>query len=169
MKIPLEDVRNVTISTKVSAAEKIELQQIATDKNMTRSELMYDLLSGFKNHYDYIGRSSPKEEKLSTELKKATREANKLSIELENVKVRLGMEIKEVKKQWDEIHRLQKRNIDLKGEITALQFENDDLQQQITNQEKILDSHNKNKGNLSIGSIAFGVLSLLVLPEIFKK
>jgi chromosome segregation ATPase len=169
MKTPLEDVRNVTISTKVSAAEKIELQQIANDKKITRSELIYDLLNGYKNHYDYIGRISPKEEKLSTELKKATREVNKLSIELENAEVRLGIEQKEIIKLRDELHRLRNRNIDLNDEIAILKSENDDLQQQITNQEEILDSHNKNKGDITIGSITLGAISGLLLTAIFKK
>ena len=92
MTTELENVRNVTISTKVSAAEKIELQQIANDNNITRSELIYDLLSAYKNHYAYIGRTSPKEDKLLSELKNANRKVNKLSIELENAEVRIDME-----------------------------------------------------------------------------
>lgn len=169
MKTQLENVRNVTISTKVSSAEKIELQQIANDKNITRSELIYDLLKAYKNHYDYIGRTTPKEEKLSAELKKAIREVNKLSIELENAEVRLAIERKEINKLEGEIQRLRKRNINLKDEITTLKSENDDLHQQITPEGEVLAEHNVNQDKNSVTAIVLGITSLLAVPFLLRK
>lgn len=168
MTTELENVRNVTISTKVSAAEKIELQQIANDNNITRSELIYDLLSAYKNCYAYIGKTSPKEDKLSAELKNATREVNKLSIELENAQVRIEMERKEINKQQEEIHKLTNRNMDLKREVAKLKSERENLQQQIIKQEEIINSQDKNDDNLPIG-YSVGALGLASLFILFKN
>ena len=169
MKTKLEDVRNVTISTKVSASEKTELQQIANNKNITRSELIYELLMGFKNHYDYIGRISPKEEKLSAELDKANRSLNKMSIELENAVFRIGMERKEIKRQSDEKIKLQKLNMKLKVEISKLKSENEYLHQQLTKHEKVLAEQDGNELNISFGTIVLGIISILAWPALVKK
>ena len=53
----MDTTRNVTISFKTTAEEKTALQQIANDKNISRSELIASIVNGFKNQYDYIGKT----------------------------------------------------------------------------------------------------------------
>jgi len=62
--------RNMTISLKVAADEKIMLRRLAEKHSVTLSEFMYNLVMCFKNQYDYIGILTPREEKLAENLRK---------------------------------------------------------------------------------------------------
>jgi uncharacterized protein (DUF1778 family) len=53
--------RNMTISLKVAADEKIMLRRLAEKHSVTLSEFMYNLVMCFKNQYDYIGILTPRE------------------------------------------------------------------------------------------------------------
>ena len=64
-----EKYRNMTISLKVAAEEKIMLKRLAEKYKVSLSEFMYNLVMCFKNQYDYIGMLSPKEEKLAENLR----------------------------------------------------------------------------------------------------
>ena len=64
-----EKYRNMTISLKVAAEEKIMLRRLAEKYKVTLSEFLYNLVMCFKNQYDYIGMLSTKEEKLAENLR----------------------------------------------------------------------------------------------------
>ena len=63
-----EKYRNMTISLKVAAEEKIMLRRLAEKHSVTLSEFMYNLVMCFKNQYDYIGMLNPREEKLASSI-----------------------------------------------------------------------------------------------------
>jgi hypothetical protein len=73
-----EKYRNMTISLKVAAEEKIMLRRLAEKYNVTLSEFMYNLVMCFKNQYDYIGMLNPREEKLAENLRLEKKEKCKI-------------------------------------------------------------------------------------------
>ncbi|MDB9954321.1 hypothetical protein OAD49_02040 [Flavobacteriaceae bacterium] len=85
--------RNMTISLKVAADEKIMLRRLAEKHSVTLSEFMYNLVMCFKNQYDYIGMLTPREEKLAENLRKVKKQNSKLTAEIENADFRVDMEM----------------------------------------------------------------------------
>ena len=96
-----EKYRNMTISLKVAAEEKIMLKRLAEKYKVSLSEFMYNLVMCFKNQYDYIGMLSPKEEKLAENLRLEKKKNAKLSVQIENADFRVEMEMN---------HRIQIQN-----------------------------------------------------------
>lgn len=96
-----EKYRNMTISLKVAAEEKIMLRRLAEKYKVSLSEFMYNLVMCFKNQYDYIGMLSPKEEKLAENLRLEKKKNAKLGIQIENADYRVEMEMN---------HRIQIQN-----------------------------------------------------------
>ena len=96
-----EKYRNMTISLKVAAEEKIMLKRLAEKYKVSLSEFMYNLVMCFKNQYDYIGMLSPKEEKLAENLRLEKKKNAKLSVQIENAEFRVEMEMN---------HRIQIQN-----------------------------------------------------------
>ena len=96
-----EKYRNMTISLKVAAEEKIMLRRLAEKYKVTLSEFMYNLVMCFKNQYDYIGMLSPKEEKLAENLRLEKKKNAKLGFQIENADYRVEMEMN---------HRIQIQN-----------------------------------------------------------
>ena len=88
-----EKYRNMTISLKVAAEEKIMLRRLAEKHSVTLSEFMYNLVMCFKNQYDYIGMLNPREEKLAENLRLEKKKNAKLSVETENAEFRVKMEM----------------------------------------------------------------------------
>ena len=88
-----EKYRNMTISLKVAAEEKIMLRRLAEKYKVSLSEFMYNLVMCFKNQYDYIGMLSPREEKLAENLRKEKNKNSKLTAEIENADFRVKMEM----------------------------------------------------------------------------
>lgn len=88
-----EKYRNMTISLKVAAEEKIMLRRLAEKYKVSLSEFMYNLVMCFKNQYDYIGMLSPKEEKLAENLRLEKKKNTKLEIRIENAEFRVEMEM----------------------------------------------------------------------------
>lgn len=93
-----EKYRNMTISLKVAAEEKIMLRRLAEKYNVTLSEFMYNLVMCFKNQYDYIGMLSPREEKLAENLRKVKKQNSKLTADMENADFRVKMEMERAAK-----------------------------------------------------------------------
>ena len=85
--------RNMTISLKVAAEEKIMLRRLAEKYKVSLSEFMYNLVMCFKNQYDYIGMLSPGEEKLAENLRIEKKQNSKLTAEIENADFRVQMEM----------------------------------------------------------------------------
>jgi hypothetical protein len=96
-----EKYRNMTISLKVAAEEKIMLRRLAEKYKVSLSEFMYNLVMCFKNQYDYIGMLSPKEEKLAENLRLEKKKNAKLGVLIENADYRVEMEMN---------HRIQIQN-----------------------------------------------------------
>ena len=90
--------RNMTISLKVAAEEKIMLRRLAEKYKVSLSEFMYNLVMCFKNQYDYIGILTPREEKLAENLRKEKKINNKLIAEIENADFRVQMEMERAAK-----------------------------------------------------------------------
>ena len=101
-----EKYRNMTISLKVAAEEKIMLKRLAEKYKVSLSEFMYNLVMCFKNQYDYIGILSPKEEKLAEKLRLEKKKNAKLETRTENAEFRVKMEIDNRVKTQNDNHEL---------------------------------------------------------------
>ena len=71
--------RNVTLSTRVSAAQKAEYVKLAVKHNVSVSEWALTLIEHNKNGYGTIGDPTPKEVKLERELQLKNKEIQKLT------------------------------------------------------------------------------------------
>ena len=125
-----EKYRNMTISLKVAAEEKIMLKRLAEKHKVSLSEFMYNLVMCFKNQYDYIGMLSPKEEKLAENLRLEKKKNAKLCIRIENADVRVEMEMNHRIQIQNENHEL---NYQLKEEKAI----NVDQAQELKRQKEI--------------------------------
>ena len=88
-----EKYRNMTISLQVAAEEKIILKRLAEKYNVTLSEFLYNIVMCFKGLYAFIGRLTPREEKMAENLRKEKKKNNKLSVQSENAEFRVRMEM----------------------------------------------------------------------------
>lgn len=70
--------RNVTLSTRVSAAQKAEYVILAAKYNVSVSEWALTIIENFKNDYGTIGQPTPKEVKLERALELKNKEIQKL-------------------------------------------------------------------------------------------
>ena len=96
-----EKYRNMTISLKVAAEEKIMLRRLAEKNNVTLSEFLYNIVMCFKGLYAFIGRLTPREEKLAENLRLEKKKNAKLEVHIENADYRVEMEMN---------HRIQIQN-----------------------------------------------------------
>ena len=71
--------RNVTLSTRVSAAQKAEYAKLAGKFNISISEWALTLIEHHKNDYGIIGDPTPKEVKLERALQLKNKEIQKLT------------------------------------------------------------------------------------------
>jgi predicted RNase H-like nuclease (RuvC/YqgF family) len=76
--------RNMVVSTKVSAPQKVDLLRLAEKYGISMSEYIYIILESFKNDYDYIGQDKPEVEKLKNDKKALERKIARLETDLEN-------------------------------------------------------------------------------------
>lgn len=88
-----EKYRNMTISLKVAAEEKIMLKRLAEKYNVTLSEFLYNIVMCFKGLYAFIGRLTPREEKLAENLRLEKKKNVKLEVQIENAEFRVEMEM----------------------------------------------------------------------------
>lgn len=161
--------RTMTISTKVTALEKVELIRISDKYGISPAELYYSLIQNFKNHYEFIGFNSPKEEKLSNELEFEKKKNRKLSIELENAVSRIEIEQKLKQSAEKETENYRNKTIQLSDEKTKKDIEIEGLKEKEI--ELILKTENifKNDKKKDIGSLILFGASLLLLPIMLKK
>ena len=163
-----EKYRNMTISLKVAAEEKIMLRRLAEKYKVTLSEFMYNLVMCFKNQYDYIGMLSPKEEKLAENLRLEKKKNAKLGFQIENADYRVEMEMN---------HRIQIQNKyhELTYQIKEEKAINADQAEELKRQIEInqaLEKENKKLRKLSFennlklfGTGVFGVLTGFALKR----
>ena len=88
----------MTISLKVAAEEKIMLRRLAEKYNVTLSEFLYNTVMCFKGLYAFIGRLTPREEKMAENLRKEKKKNDKLSVQSENAEFRVRMEMERADK-----------------------------------------------------------------------
>ena len=163
-----EKYRNMTISLKVAAEEKIMLRRLAEKYKVSLSEFMYNLVMCFKNQYGYIGMLSPKEEKLAENLRLEKKKNAKLGFQIENAYYRVEMEMN---------HRIQiqNENHELIYQLKEEKAINADQAEELKRQKEInqaLEKENKKLRKLSLdnklnlfGTGIFGVLTGFALKR----
>ncbi|MEN8846441.1 MAG: hypothetical protein ABF261_09220 [Candidatus Arcticimaribacter sp.] len=162
-----EKYRNMTISLKVAAEEKIMLRRLAEKYKVTLSEFMYNLVMCFKNQYDYIGMLSPKEEKLAENLRLEKKNA-KLRFQIENADYRVEMEMNHRIQIQNENHEL---TYQLKEEkaINAEQAEELKRQKEINQALKAeVEKLRTQKKNQQLKHIMAGAVGILAGASISK-
>ena len=132
-----EKYRNMTISLKVAAEEKIMLRRLAEKYKVSLSEFMYNLVMCFKNQYDYIGMLSPKEDNLAENLSLEKKKNDKLSVQIENADFRVEMEMN---------HRIQiqNENHELTYQLKEQKVINADQAEELERQKEINQALSEN-------------------------
>lgn len=162
--------KNVTLSFKTTAEEKTALQQIANEKNISRSELIASIVYNFKHSYDYIGKPSPREEQLKIQLKATQKEKRKIELSLENAENRIEMEQKANKKYVKEQFEMNKTIFDLQEELKTANSEISRLKKTLNaNQPAENESYNPNLLYGSLGSLIISGLALFFAPKLFDS
>jgi hypothetical protein len=128
-----EKYRNMTISLKVAAEEKIMLKRLAEKYNVTLSEFLYNIVMSFKGLYAFIGRLTPKEEKLAENLRLEKKKNAKLSVQIENADFRVEMEM-------NHRIRIQKENHELTYQLKEQKAINADKAEELERQKEIIQA-----------------------------
>lgn len=155
-----EKYRNMTISLKVAAEEKIMLKRLAEKYNVTLSEFLYNIVMCFKGLYAFIGRLTPREEKLAENLRLEKKKTAKLEIRTENAEFRVKMEIENRVKTQNENHELiyqLKEEKAINANQAQLIIEKDKI---IESLQKEVKSLSKSKRDQHMKYTAVGVLGL---------
>lgn len=162
--------RDRTLSFKTTQEDKIKLQQLANEKNVTRSEFVASVVHAYMPYYDFIGKAFPREQAFQKELEKVNRENRKLILELENANNRIDMEQRANRKFVGEQFKLNKTIFDLREELKTVNMEMYRLNEAIKSNQPI-EKKNVDTNLLmgSIGSIVLSGLALMVAPVLFKK
>ena len=156
-----EKYRNMTISLKVAAEEKIMLKRLAEKYNVTLSEFLYNIVMCFKGLYAFIGRLTPKEEKLAENLRLEKKKNAKLYVQIENADFRVEMEMN---------HRIQIQNDnhELTYQLKEEKAINVDKAQELKRQKEInlaLEKENKKlrnqKRDQQLKHVAAGAVGVL--------
>ena len=156
-----EKYRNMTISLKVAAEEKIMLRRLAEKYKVSLSEFMYNLVMCFKNQYDYIGMLSPKEEKLAENLRLEKKKNAKLSVQIENAEFRVEMEMNHRIQIQNENHELTYQLKEQKA-INAEQAEELKRQNEITQVMKLeVEKLRKQQRDQQLKHATAGVVGIL--------
>lgn len=76
--------RNMVVSTKVSAAQKVYLLKLAEKHGMSMSEFVHIILESYKDQFEYIGQDNPEVEKHKNDNAVLKRKVARLEANLEN-------------------------------------------------------------------------------------
>ena len=133
--------RNITLSTKATVIDKIELKEIAEKNDLTLSELIYSLITVFKNQYENIGKDTPEVEKLKKEVQLKDKALNKAQINLENADYKVTLEMERADKAS---HKFDECRCQLKEALAELS----DLI--ILNKKLVDDNYKLKDSNLSL-------------------
>lgn len=166
----IENHRNVTLSFKTTAEEKTALQQVANEKQISRSELIASLVNAYKYSYDYIGKTSPKEAELESQLIEVKRENRKLTLALENAENRIELEQKANQGYIKEQLEMNKIIFDLREKLNTANKNITSLNEQLKS-IPIVETNDSNSGLLigSIGSLLISGLALFFAPRLFNR
>ena len=163
--------RNITLSTKATVIDKIELKEIAKKNDLTLSELIYSLITVFKNQYENIGKDTPEVEKLKKEIQLKDKALNKAQINLENADYKVKLEMERADKashKYDECRYQLKealaRETDLKNHNEELVKENSKLNKTVTSLTNYNNSDNYKKAGIGLAGVigaSYGFMRLL--------
>ena len=163
--------RNITLSTKATVIDKIELKEIAKKNDLTLSELIYSLITVFKNQYENIGKDTPEVEKLKKEIQLKNKALNKAQINLENADYKVKLEMERADKashKYDECRYQLKealaRETDLKNHNEELVKENSKLNKTVTSLTNYNNSDNYKKAGIGLAGVigaSYGFMRLL--------
>ncbi|MDA8874261.1 hypothetical protein N9H78_01145 [Winogradskyella sp.] len=136
----------------------------------SRSELISSIVHNYKHNYDFIGKTSPKEAQLETELKTVEKQNRKLSLSLENAEHQIEIEQKINKAHDKEQLTLNKNIFDLKNELKAAESEIKKLTERL-NSSSYPKKGTQNSQLLygSLASLVLSGLSLIVMPKLFNQ
>lgn len=168
MENKTKTTKNVTLSFKTTTEDKTALQQIANQKQISRSELIASLVHAYKHSYDYIGKTSPIEEELTTNINVLEAKNRKLVLSLENAENRIELEQKSNRKLVNENLKLNKSIFDLKEKLKTSNFEISRLNELINEPSKY-NSKDSEILYTSFGSLILSGISLILLPYLFKN
>lgn len=163
--------RNITLSTKATVIDKIELKEIANKNNLTLSELIYSLITVFKNQFENIGKDTPEVERLKKELQLKDKALNKAQINLENADYKVKLEMERADKashKFDECRYQLKealaRETDLKNQNKELLNENSKLKETVAGLNNYKNNENYQKAGIGLVGIlgaSYGFLRIL--------
>ncbi len=163
--------RNITISTKATVLDKIELKEIAEKNNLTLSEFIYSLLTVFKYQFENIGKETPEVERLKKEIQIKEKALNKAQINLENADYKVTLEMERADKsshKYDECRYQLKealaREADLKNHNEELVNENSKLKETIDRLTNYNNNDNYQKAGIGLAGIlgaSYGFMRLL--------
>jgi len=163
--------RNITLSTKATVLDKIELKEIAKKNDLTLSELIYSLITVFKNQYENIGKDTPEVEKLKKEIQLKDKALNKAQINLENADYKVKLEMERADKashKYDECRYQLKealaRETELKNHNEELVKENSKLNKTVTSLTNYNNSDNYKKAGIGLAGVigaSYGFMRLL--------
>jgi hypothetical protein len=139
-----EKYRNMTISLKVAAEEKIMLKRLAEKYNVTLSEFLYNIVMCFKGLYAFIGRLTPREEKLAENLRLEKKKNAKMEIRTENAEFRVEMEMNRADKA---IHEKDELTFLLKEQKAINADQMEELKRVNDLNKKLQEENNKLKRN----------------------
>ena len=163
--------RNITLSTKATVIDKIELKEIAQRNNLTLSEFIYSLITVFKHQFENIGKDSHEVERLKKEIQLKDKALNKAQINLENADYKVKLEMERADKashKYDECRYQLKealaRETDLKINNEELVKENSRLFKTVASLTNYNNSDNYKKAGIGLAGIigaSYGFMKLL--------
>ena len=157
-----EKYRNMTISLKVAAEEKIMLRRLAEKYKVSLSEFMYNLVMCFKNQYDYIGMLSPKEKKIAENLRLEKKKNAKLSVQIENADFRVEMEMNHRTQIQNEnhelIYQLKEQKAINADQVEKLKRQNE-INQALATENNKFKSHKRDQQLKHVMAGAVGILA----------
>jgi len=163
--------RNITLSTKATVIDKIELKEIAKKNDLTLSELIYSLITVFKHQFENIGKDTPEVEKLKKEIQLKDKALNKAQINLENADYKVKLEMERADKashKYDECRYQLKealaRETELKNHHEELVKENSKLNKTVTSLTNYNNSDNYKKAGIGLAGVigaSYGFMRLL--------
>ena len=162
--------RNINIGTKVSFEEKHSIQRVANAHNISVYELIHTLVMNYKDQYEFIGQTSPKEEVLIQALEVEKKKTRKLTQTIENAENRIGIEQEINKKAQNKVYDLTRNINHLNAELKTKNDQINDLLVSKRKLDEVLgNQQTRQLHNTSLASMVLAGISLLFVPFIYKN